>query len=130
MKTYPYCKKEYEDTWSNWHNKYCCKECYNKGKTLYNIGDIVYTYDNIKFGKYFNAILRTGKIINIYKLNNVTKNGLYDYSVKLDLDNDVKIVSRFEHQIFSDKEKAKLFVDKTNKIREINREANELKNNL
>ena len=130
MNTCPYCKKEYEDTWSNWHNKYCCKKCYNKGKTLYNIGDIVYTYDNIKFGKYFNAILRRGKIINIYKLFNVTKNGLYDYSIKLNLNNGVKIVSRFEHQIFTDKEKAKLFVDKTNKIREINREANELKNNL
>ena len=49
MKTCPYCKKEYEDTWSNWYSKYCCKECYNKGKSLYNIGDIVYTYDRVLF---------------------------------------------------------------------------------
>ena len=124
-KTCRYCKQKYEDNWTNWVSKYCCKECYRHKKRLYNIGDIIYTYNDKKQkDKTLEAYVTTGTIINIYEVNRPTDNGLWLYAVRM---NDVeRTKDRFEHQLFSNVEEANKFVKITNERRVIMREANKL----
>lgn len=125
LKTCRYCNKQYEDNWSNWVSKYCCRECYIHKKKLYNINDIVYTYDNKKLpDKTMEAVLVKGIITKIYEVYRPTENGLWRYVIKIDITNRCK--ERFEHQIFLDSKEAVEFVRLTNERRIIMREANKL----
>lgn len=124
LKTCRYCNNKYEDSWGMWVSKYCCKNCYHNKKRLYNVGDVIYTNDNQKQpNKTLNAIVATGEIVNIYEINRPTQNGLCQYAIKL---SNGKIVYRFEHQLFTNLEDCSLFVETTNKRREIMRSANSL----
>lgn len=125
LKTCRYCKKQYEDNWSNWVSKYCCKECYRNKKRLYNKEDTIYTYNDKKQkDKTLEAYVTTGTIVNIYEVNRPTDNGLWLYAVKMSDTERVK--DRFEHQLFSDLEECIEFVRLTNERRIIMREANKL----
>lgn len=122
LKTCRYCNNKYEDNWSNWVSKFCCRNCYKTKQTKYKINDTVYTYDNKKNGKYFDTIIATGRISNIYEVYRPTNNGLYQYVIDLGH----KKVNRFEHQIFTNLTDGMLFVEVQNKRREIMRNAKNL----
>ena len=125
LRTCRYCNKQYEDNWSNWVSKYCCKECYRHKKRLYNKNDTIYTYNDKKLkDKTLEAYVTTGTVVNIYEINSPTENGLWLYAVKMSDTERVK--DRFEHQLFTDLEKAIEFVRITNERRIIMREANKL----
>jgi hypothetical protein len=127
MKTCKYCGNQYDNTWRYWSSKYCCKECYNTLKSKYTVGTEIYTYINHKQGKsgYVTAEVGFGIIVNIYKLQRASSNGIYQYAIKLQ---DEHICYRFVHQIFDNESDCKQFVDITNKRREIMREARNLIN--
>jgi len=126
LRTCRYCKQQYEDTWSNWVSKYCCKDCYRNKKRKFNIGDKIYTYDNKMLPERsgLEAIVATGEIIRIYEVFHPTENGLWHYAIKVPSKD--KLINRFEHQIFSDLEECIEFVRLTNERRIILREANKL----
>ena len=125
LRTCKYCKNQYEDNWSNWASKYCCRECFRNKRRLYNIGDTVYTYNDKKQkDKTLDAYVTTGTIVNIYEVYRPTDNGLWIYAVKMSDTERTK--DRFEHQLFSDLEEAIEFVRLTNERRIIMREANKL----
>lgn len=128
LRTCPYCGNKYEDNWSSWHNKFCCSNCYKSSKTKFILNDEVYTNKDIKRNGLLNAELAKGKIINIYKINGVTKNGLYQYAIRF---NDNSRTSyRFEHQIFKNEKDGEKYVNYTNEKRKIDRQAKELKKKL
>lgn len=129
MRTCSFCGKKLTDEFRNWYNKYCCNACFIKSKSGYKIGDIVYTNDNTKdmSDLSLHAVQSRGVISDVYKLYNPTKNGIYQFVVKLD---NGKNVRRFAHQIFENKADCKKFIDATNKRRDILREAKKLLKNL
>ena len=43
IRTCKICKNKYEDTILNWHNKYCCRNCYENKISKFKEGDFVYT---------------------------------------------------------------------------------------
>lgn len=125
LKTCPLCNQQYEDYFINWSSKYCCRTCFKNRNTKYKIGDLIYTYSNKKNkDKTISAILSEGVVINIYTINRPTKNGIYQFAIKLKETN--KVCYRFVHQIFNNKKECLEFVDVTNKRRIIMRQANKL----
>lgn len=123
IRTCKICRNKYEDTISNWHNKYCCRNCYENKVSKFKEGDIVYTYDNKKVNNiYYEAIPSNGEIVKIYELHHVSTNGLFQYKVEI---ND-KIISRFEHQMFRTENELNKYIEIINKKREIDRSAREL----
>ena len=129
MKTCAFCGEKYTDSFRNWYNKYCCSACFSKSKSGYIIGDVVYTNDNTKdmSDLSLKAVLKRGTIKDVYKLYNPTKNGIYQFVVKLDSGKNVR---RFAHQIFRNEADCKAYIETTNKRRDILREARKLLNNL
>ena len=129
LRTCKYCNEKYNDNWNNWISKYCCKNCYRNKKTLFRVGDKIYTYNDkmLPERKGLEAIVATGEIIKIHEIYHPGLNGLWDYTIKIP--DKSKMVNRFEHQVFNDLEKAIEFVRIINYKRIIMREAkNQLKN--
>lgn len=122
-----FCNNKYQDTLSNWYSKFCCRNCYNNKETKFNENDIVYTYNDYKIkDDGINGVaceLAQGKITKIYTLYRPSKNGFYEYCVQLD---NGKVVYRFIHQLFTDINECKDYIDKTNIRRSIIRQANTL----
>lgn len=125
MKTCLLCGNKYDDTWTNWYSKYCCKNCYINSNTKFKVNDKVYTYMNYKQSKSGILIANTSEatIVKIYKLNRPTTNGIYQYAVSFPNN---KVNYRFVHQIFFDKNECDDFVKKLNYKREIIRNANNI----
>lgn len=123
IRTCKICRNKYEDTFSNWHNKFCCRNCYEDKVSKFKENDIIYTYDNKKVNNnYLEAIPSKGKIKEIYELQHVTTNGLFQYKVEINN----KIVSRFEHQMFESEDELNKYIEILNKKREIDRTSREL----
>ena len=118
MKTCLFCKKKYEDYWTNWYNKYCCSECFRNKETKYKEGNKIYTNKDIKKNGYLTAYTEIGEIIKIYIMNSPTTNGLYQYVIKF---KDNKIVYRFLHQLFETEKECDKYVEVVNKRRELTR---------
>lgn len=130
LKTCRYCKQKYEDNWSNWVSKFCCSNCYRRRRSLYKIGDNIYTFDNKKLEDKsgFEVVLVTGTIRKVFEMFRPTLNGIWRYQISI-ADKD-KYVERFEHQLFTDLSKAIEYIKVTNEARRIKREANKQINNL
>lgn len=134
MKTCKYCGNQYEDYHVNWHNKYCCSECFRNRESKYHVGDTVYSYYNTKTGKngILTAILTEAKVTKVYTQYRPTLNGLYQYALSYynpKYDKSLTIY-RFIHQIFTNKEECNIIIDKLNKQRQIMRSARDLMKNL
>lgn len=121
LKTCKLCENKYENTWSNWYNKYYCKNCFKILEPKFKIGEYVYSYENFKKNGVVDCRTARCKIINIYK-GTFSNNGIYQYAVQF---ND-KTSYRFVHQIFLTEQECDNFVYKTNKRRQLIRQAKQL----
>ncbi len=127
MKTCRYCGEKYEDSIRYWYNKYCCTKCFKTKNSKFNKDDIVYSYYDKKENCILTAVIAKGKVIKVIELYRPSTNGLYQYKVLL---TNGKLVYRFVHQIFNNKDNAEKHISMVNKKREIDRKARMLKKQL
>lgn len=127
MKTCRYCGEKYEDSIRYWYNKYCCTKCFKTKNSKFNKDDIVYSYYDKKENGILTAVIAKGKVIKVIELYRPSTNGLYQYKV---LFTNGKLVYRFVHQIFNNKDNAEKHISMVNKKREIDRKARMLKKQL
>lgn len=127
MKTCRYCGEKYEDSIRYWYNKYCCTKCFKTKNSKFNKDDIVYSYYDKKENGILTAVIAKGKVIKVIELYRPSTNGLYQYKVLL---TNGKLVYRFVHQIFNNKDNAEKHISMVNKKREIDRKARMLKKQL
>lgn len=127
MRTCRYCGEKYEDSIRYWYNKYCCTKCFKTKNSKFNKDDIVYSYYDKKENSVLTAVIAKGKVIKVIELYRPSTNGLYQYKVLL---TNGKLVYRFVHQIFNNKDNAEKHISMVNKKREIDRKARMLKKQL
>lgn len=127
MKTCRYCGEKYEDSIRYWYNKYCCTKCFKTKNSKFNKDDIVYSYYDKKENGVLTAVIAKGKVIKVIELYRPSTNGLYQYKVLL---TNGKLVYRFVHQIFNNKDNSEKHISMVNKKREIDRKARMLNKQL
>lgn len=127
MRTCRYCGEKYEDSIRYWYNKYCCTKCFKTKNSKFNKDDIVYSYYDKRENNVLTAIIAKGKVIKVIELCRPSTNGLYQYKVLL---TNGKLVYRFVHQIFNNKDNAEKHISMVNKKREIDRKARMLNKQL